>query len=269
MKLNIGLCQLKITKNKEENFKNVMNEISKLCKLNVNMVVLPECWNCPYGIEYFEEYSEDVNDSQSVKLLESLAKKKHIYIIGGSIPIRDKGNLYNTCFCFDPEGNIIGRYDKIHLFDIEIREFDFSFKESSVLSSGKNPLIIDTIYGKIGIAICFDLRFPLLAEKKTKNNCKMIIYPGSFSEKTGPLHWTLLLRTRALDNQCFVIGCSTSKNENFKYKGYGHSSIINPMGKIVYEAGEDQIATNHVINLNEILEVKRNIPMLNMWSADS
>ena len=263
MKVNIGICQFKVSENKDDNLKRMEIEIDKLCSSqNVNILVLPECWNCPYGIEYFDKYSEEIDSSKSVNLLKLLAKKYSIYLVGGSIPIKENNKIYNTCFCFSPEGDIIGRYDKIHLFDVEIKEYDFEFKESSVLSAGKSPLILETIYGRIGIGICFDLRFPLLANYYFKNKCKMIIYPGSFSEKTGPLHWSLLLRSRAVDNQCFIIGCSTAKNINFNYKGYGHSSIISPMGDIIYDAEENQAFYSTQIDMLRVNDVRRSIPIL-------
>jgi len=263
MRVNIGICQLKVSKNKDDNLKNVEIEIDKLCSSqNINILVLPECWNCPYGIEYFDTYSEEIECSKSIELLKSLAKKYGIYLVGGSIPIKENGKIYNTCFCFNPDGCIIGRYDKIHLFNIEIKEYDFEFKESSVLCPGTKPLIIDTIFGRIGIGICFDLRFPLLANYYSKNKCNIIIYPGSFSEKTGPLHWTLLLRARAVDNQCYIVGCSTAKNTDFKYKGYGHSSIINPMGEVIYDVGENQISYSTEIDLRQVEDVRLSIPVL-------
>ena len=259
MNIKIGICQNRVQKNKKENFKIISDYIKRLSYNKVDMVILPECWNCPYGVEYFEEYAESISNSESINLLQNLAKKYNIYIIGGSIPIIEEEKIYNTCICFNNSGNIIGIYNKIHLFDINLN--NFTFKESTVLTPGEKPLIIDTIFGKIGIGICYDLRFPLLADYYSRNGCKMIIYPGAFSEKTGPLHWTLLLKARAVDNECFIVGCSTGTNNNFKYKGYGHSSVINPWGNILYEADENPIIKVVDINLDQVSEMRKQIPI--------
>ena len=260
MKVKVGICQLEVNSNKDINYENMQSSVNKLVLEDVKIVILPECWNCPYGIEYFQEYSEDINNSKSIKLMSEISKNNKIYLIGGSVPIKDDKKYYNTCFCFNIDGEIIGRYDKIHLFDINLDYF--SFKESSVLSPGTKPLIIDTIYGKIGIGICYDLRFPLLANYYSENNCIMVVYPGSFSEKTGPYHWSLLLRCRALDNQCYVIGCSTSENNNFDYKGYGHSCITGPWGDIIYEANEKPTIFTKEIDLEYIKDIRKQIPLL-------
>ena len=259
MKIKIGLCQNKVSKDKKENYNNISNYVNQLCKKMIDIIILPECWNCPYGIEYFEDYSEPLSNSESVIFLQNLAKKHNIYIIGGSIPLKIENKIYNSCVCLNNFGNIIGIYNKIHLFDVTIE--NFSFKESSVLSKGEQPLIINTPFGKIGIGICYDLRFPLLADYYARNGCKIIIYPGCFSEKTGPLHWSLLLKARAVDNECFIIGCSTSKNNDFEYKGYGHSSVIDPWGNILFEADEDPKIKKINIDLDIVSQMRKQIPI--------
>ena len=260
MNFKIGISQMKVNSNKEKNLEKVKASLSVFGKNDVNLGVLPECWNCPYGVEYFEEYSEEINNSKSIELMSELAKENNLYLIGGTIPIKEDGKIYNTCFCFNNKGEIIGKYSKIHLFDIDLG--NFSFKESDVLTAGSKPLIIETPYCKIGIGICYDLRFPLLADYYAKNGCNMIVYPGSFSEKTGPIHWSLLLKGRALDNQCYVIGCSTSKNDDFNYKGYGHSSIVDPWGNIMYEADGDSVCYVRNIDMKYLEEIRNKIPVL-------
>jgi omega-amidase len=260
MRFLIGICQIKVSSNKQENFTKIKAVIRKLAYSPSKIIILPECWNCPYGIEYFKDYAEDINNSGSIELLKELAIKYKLFIIGGSIPTIQEDKIYNTCVCLDPNGEVIGIYNKIHLFDINLN--NFTFKESDVLSSGNKPLIINTMYGKIGIGICYDLRFPLLADYYLKNGCKMIVYPGSFSSKTGPLHWKMLLQSRAVDNQLYIVGCSTAVNHESTYKGYGHSMVINPWGKVLYEVNEEEVSGTSIIDMEVVTEMRLQIPIL-------
>jgi predicted amidohydrolase len=140
------------------------------------------------------------------------------------------------------------------------------FKESSVLSPGSSPTIIKTPWGNVGMGICFDLRFNELSNYYKQNNCKMIFYPGNFTEWSGKKHWKLLLQSRALDTQCFIIGCSTALNNNMEYRSYGHSQIVNPWGEVLCEFSNEPKSTIVEIDLSIVEEVKRRIPINNILS---
>jgi omega-amidase len=170
--------QLMVEKDKEKNLQNAKSKIEEAVLKGAKMISLPECFNCPYSNDSFGPYSETIMEGPSSKLLMELAKKYHIYLIGGSIPERDQdGKLYNTCLIFDPNGNLLTKHRKIHLFDIDISG-KMTFQESKTLSPGNNITFFDTEYCKIGIGICYDLRFPELAQLYSQKGCKMIIYPG-------------------------------------------------------------------------------------------
>mmetsp|Transcript_12252 Transcript_12252/g.10555 ORF Transcript_12252/g.10555 Transcript_12252/m.10555 type:complete len:133 (+) Transcript_12252:159-557(+) len=132
-------------------------------------------------------------------MLQETAKKNNIYLVGGTIPEKEGDFIYNTSLVFDRTGQVIGKHRKVHLFDIDIPG-KITFKESEYLKPGNQITIVDTEYGKIGIAICYDMRFPELALLMSKKGAKMLVYSGCFNQTTGPLHWELILRSRALDN---------------------------------------------------------------------
>jgi len=136
------------------------------------------------------------------------AKENNVYLIAGSIPTRPETSdkYFNSCFVFDREGKRMGRFDKIHLFEIDTPTI--KFKESEVLSPGSElfSFNLPEFDATIGIGICFDIRFPELAQLyQSKRNCNMLVYPGAFNMTTGPLHWTLLARGRAVDNQLYTV----------------------------------------------------------------
>lgn len=164
----------------------------------------------PYSTEQFPKYAEEIpptaaelniDSHPSTFMLHDEAKRSGIYLIGGSIPERDAdGRVYNTSVVFDPTGDIVAKHRKVHLFDIDIPG-RMTFKESDTLSAGSSLTTVDTPYGKIGIGICYDIRFPQLALLYREVGCKLLIYPGAFNMTTGPIHWELLQRARAVDCQ--------------------------------------------------------------------
>jgi len=162
-------------------------------------------------------------------------------LIGGSIPERDGDRLYNTSPIFDPHGNLIAKHRKVHLFDINIPG-KITFKESTNLSPGNSLTVVETVYGKIGIGICYDIRFAEMAGLYQKLGCVMVFYPGAFNMTTGPLHWELLARSRAVDNQMFVACVSPARCLEADYHAWGHSCVTNPYGEVIAKAGhEDEI----------------------------
>jgi predicted amidohydrolase len=231
------IIQNKPTKSKTFNLLKIKTLITENKISNINFIILPECFNCPYGIEYFKEYAEELvisENNPTISFLHEISKlNPEIYLIGGSIPEKYNESYYNTTTVW-LNGEMICVYRKMHLFDIAIND-KIVFKESSVLTPGKNPSFFTTPYGRIGLGICFDLRFNDLSNYYSKNNCDMIVYPGSFSKYTGELHWELLLRTRAVDSQCWTLGISTAFNPDLNYQSYGHSLICDPWGRVVSE----------------------------------
>ncbi|CAF0782839.1 unnamed protein product [Brachionus calyciflorus] len=266
-KFRAALIQLMVSNNKQENIKRAVNFISIAAKNNAKIISLPECFNSPYGVKYFPDYSEPIPDGETTKALSQAAKDNKVYLIGGSIPERDGDKLYNTCTIFDPEGNLIAKHRKVHLFDIDIPG-KITFKESTNLSPGNQLTVVDTPYGKIGIGICYDIRFAEMAGLYQKKGCSMIFYPGAFNLTTGPAHWELLIRSRAVDNQVFVAAVSPARCNEADYKAWGHSSMSNPYGEIICKAGADEEIVYADIDMEKLNEVRGNIPYLKQKRND-
>lgn len=280
-KLKIGLCQIHVGKDKQINIEKAKSAILEAKIKGADLVVLPEIWNSPYSTSSFPKYAEiipEINSkideklSPSTYMLSEIAKQNNIYIVGGSIPEKfinnnNKENIYNTCVILNSKGEIIGKHRKIHLFDIDIPN-KIKFKESDTLTAGNNVTTILTPWGKIGIGICYDLRFPELATIMRQLNCDLLIYPGAFNMTTGPLHWDLLQRARAVDNNVFVATCSPARidlnnpiNKNYNgYIAYGNSNIISPMGEILISAGTEENVIVYEINLQQAYDMREQIP---------
>ncbi|EYU21336.1 hypothetical protein MIMGU_mgv1a019804mg, partial [Erythranthe guttata] len=217
IQFKIGLCQLSVTPEKAINVDNARRSIQFASKRGAALVVLPiflllqalrtvnsyswkEMWNCPYSTDYFERFAEkfDEKDStaSSLKMLSEVACEERITIVGGSIPEWSSGGkLYNTCFVFGPNGDLLAKHRKMHLFDINAPG-DISFNESDTFSAGSSPTIVDTHVGRIGIGICHDIRFPELAMLYRARGAHLICYPGAFNMSTGEALWELEQRAR-------------------------------------------------------------------------
>ena len=260
-RIKLALCQMNVIDNKEENIKKATFMIEESRSKDADFIVLPEMFNCPYSNDKFIEYAEEEGGSVTLNKISGLAEKNNVYILAGSIPERENDKLYNTSYLFDKQGNVIAKHRKMHLFDIDVKG-KITFKESDVLTAGNEVTTADTEFGKVGIGICYDVRFPELARLMAEDGAIMLFYPGAFNMTTGPAHWELLFRSRALDNQAYCIGVAPALNKEASYHSFGHSIITNPWGEIIAEADEKESLIISEIDLDEIKKVREELPLL-------
>lgn len=260
-KIRLALCQMNVIDNKEKNLETASLMIAESASKNADFIILPEMFNCPYSNEKFIEYAEAENDSTTLNRISSLARNNETYILAGSIPEKENDKLYNTSYLFDKKGEIIAKHRKMHLFDIDVKG-KITFKESDVLTAGDDFTLADTEFGKVGIGICYDVRFPELARIMVENGALMLIYPGAFNMTTGPAHWELLFRSRALDNQVYCVGVAPALNKDASYHSFGHSIIANPWGEMIAEADEKENLIISEIDLDEIKRIREELPLL-------
>jgi predicted amidohydrolase len=260
-KVRIALCQMNVVDDKKANLKKAGSLIADSADHNADFIVLPEMFNCPYSNDKFVEYGENEHDSCTLNTISQLAESYNVYILAGSIPEREGDKLYNTSYLFDKTGSIIAKHRKMHLFDIDVKG-RITFKESDVLTAGDDFTIADTDFGRIGIGICYDVRFVELARIMAEKGAEILFYPGAFNQTTGPAHWELLFRSRALDNQVFCIGVAPALNIDASYHSYGHSIAVNPWGEVIAQAGEKEELVICEIDLSEIKKVREELPVL-------
>jgi omega-amidase len=276
---NLALVQLGgVTASKTDNLKHARDMIIKAAsgeggsKPKPSLIVLPECFNSPYGHTHFPVYAEHIgytpgqpyditkSGSESVKMLSAVAQDTGAWIIGGSIPEKDDGKLYNTCTVYSPKGELVTVFRKVHLFDIDIPG-KITFKESETLTGGKTLSFFDTEFARIGLGICYDVRFPEMATIAARKGCHLAIYPGAFNLTTGPLHWELLQRARAMDNEIYFSMCSPARDLSADYHAWGHSMVVNPMAAVIAEAGENEEIVYAHIDPNIFHETRAGIPV--------
>ncbi len=202
----------------------------------------------------------DQAKSPSLAMLLEVAKAHNVFLVGGSIPETEGDKVYNTCVVVGPDGSILAKHRKVHLFDIDVPG-RITFKESDTLTGGDSLTVVATPWGfKLGVGICYDIRFPELAMIMRQRGCKLLLYPGAFNLTTGPAHWELLQRARAVDNQLYVAAVSPARNPASGYQAWGHTTVVNPWGEVVVTTGHDPALVVAELDFAALEETRRNIP---------
>ncbi len=260
MKVKLSLCQIKAHVDKERSVDTMKAFVDKSVAQGADLVCLPEMWNCPYSNEAFPKYAESAQ-GPTVETMARVAGEKGIYLIGGSIPEKEDDRIYNTCFVFDPKGRIIGKHRKAHLFDIDVKG-GITFKESDTLSPGNCATIVDTEYGKIGIGICYDVRFPELFRRMTLEGVWLIFLPAAFNMTTGPAHWELTMRARALDNQVYFAANAPARDPQASYQSYGHSLVVDPWGRVLEQLEAEEGILVREVDRTYVSSIREQLPLL-------
>ena len=266
-KIKIAAIQMPTVADKMENVRTVKTYLEKIKDENPDFVILPEMFCCPYQTENFPIYAEK-EGGPVWQQLSGYAKQYGIYLIGGSMPEKDaEGNVYNTSYIFDREGDQIGKHRKVHLFDIDVKGGQ-TFKESDTLTAGDSDTVFDTEFGKIGVMLCFDIRFPELSRMMVNDGAKVIFVPAAFNMTTGPAHWELSFRTRALDNQIYMVGCAPARDVSAGYISWGHSIVTDPWGRVIDMLDEKKGILLAELDMDYEEQVREELPLLKSRRKD-
>lgn len=262
-----AVCQMTVRADKARNLELARSMVARAVADGAKLVVLPEMFNCPYVADVFPDYAEVFPNGETFKMLSTAAREEKIFIVGGSVPEKEGASIYNSSFVFGPEGNMLGRHRKIHLFDVDLPG-GIRVKESSTIGAGREITVIKTSLCTIGVAICYDIRFPELIRMMVLQGASVLVIPAAFNMTTGPAHWDLIHRIRAVDNQVYVIASSPAREKGARYEAYGHSMIVDPWGEIVCQADEDDQVIIGEIDPEKIDQVRRNLPLLSHRRPD-
>ena len=266
-KIKIAAIQMSTVADKMENVRTVKTYLEKIKDENPDFVILPEMFCCPYQTENFPIYAEK-EGGPVWQQLSGYAKQYGIYLIGGSMPEKDaEGNVYNTSYIFDREGKQIGKHRKVHLFDIDVKGGQ-TFKESDTLTAGDSDTVFDTEFGKIGVMLWFDIRFPELSRMMVNDGVKVIFVPAAFNMTTGPAHWELSFRTRALDNQIYMVGCAPARDVLAGYISWGHSIVTDPWGRVIGMLDENEGILLAELDMDYEEQVREELPLLKSRRKD-
>jgi len=222
------------------NVKANLAEAEKLIKIAVQqeaeLVVLPENFAIMGMAEMDKvKIAEDLGSGLLQDFLKNQAVKNNIWLVGGTIPIRsdEAGKVYASCLLMNPQGEQVARYDKIHLFDVTIEASNESYTESETISAGNDIVVVDTPFGRLGLAVCYDLRFPELFCAMVEQKMEICALPSAFTSLTGRVHWESLLRSRAIENLTFMIAADQGGYHVGGRETHGDSMIVDPWGQVL------------------------------------
>lgn len=261
MEFTLAQLQTPVFTHKEDSMAAAVTGAAEAAKRGADFVTLPEMFACPYAVENFPVYAEP-EGGPLWQACADLARRLHIYLSAGSMPERDSlGNIYNTAYVFDREGRQIAKHRKMHLFDIHV-EGGQHFQESATLTAGNASTVFDTEFGRFGLCICYDFRFPELGRLMAVNGAKVIIVPAAFNMTTGPAHWELMFRSQALNNQVYAVGTAPARDTRGGYVSWGHSIVAGPWGDCLCQMDEKEGMRLVRIDLDRADAVRAQLPLL-------
>ncbi|XP_055614769.1 omega-amidase NIT2-like [Toxorhynchites rutilus septentrionalis] len=266
--LKIAALQLGNHSNKREAINNAVNQIHTAAKdRGAKLVILPECWNSPYDTKQFAQNAEHIPNGETSKALAKAAADNNIYLVGGTYPEEDGGKVYNTCPVWGPKGEFLGKYRKMHLFEVNIPG-KVNFNENNAFTHGNNFLNFNIGDLKAGVGICYDQRFAEFAAAHRQHGCDLLIYPSQFDTYTGPMHFEVTGQARALDNSMFVVMCSMARDTSQDYAAYGYSAICDPWGRVMCRAREGPEMLIADLDLRMLTDVKKQVPIIHQKRND-
>ena len=264
--MRVALIQMPVVPDKQRNIQTALAKIREAADNGADFAVLPEMFCCPYDNSCFRPYGEP-EGGEAQAALSALAAERKLYLVGGTVPELAGDQVYNTCYVYGPDGRQLARHRKAHLFDIDVPGGQ-RFRESDTFSRGNAVTTFETTFGTMGLCVCFDLRFEELARCMCLRGAKVIFVPAAFNMTTGPAHWELLLRQRAVDNQLFTVGTAPARDESSSYVAWGHSMVCEPWGGIVHQCGTGEEVAVTELELSRIDAIRRQLPILSARRTD-
>lgn len=268
MKTKLAAIQLQSKDDLQANLDHCALLLANAAQENVKLAVLPE------NFAMFAAGAQLATAKQLPKILTWLseqARLHQLWIVAGSVPCLERkngemvpdGKVRASCFVYNDLGQQVGRYDKIHLFDVTVADKQAQYQESATFEAGDEVVVIKTPFANIGLTICYDLRFPQLFQALRDQSADIIVVPAAFTALTGKAHWQVLLQARAIESQCFIVGAGQSGQHSATRTTWGHSQLINAWGEILaeqYQEGEGVVIAEY--DSDEQMRIRQQMPLL-------
>ena len=260
----VAAIQMASTPDVQANVDRACQLIIQASQQGAKCVALPEEF-ATLGIEskLKTKFAEQYEDGPIQRRFSAIANEHRIWIVGGTLPILSTSSTkaFSSCLIWNDKGDCVGRYDKIHLFDVDLKENE-TYRESDGVEAGDHLTVIPTPFGKLGIGICYDVRFPELFRALTFKGAEILVLPSAFTFQTGQKHWKTLLKARAIENLCYVVAPAQVGKRLNGHGTYGHSMIIDPWGEILAVLEKDTGIIQADIDLRKLTELRKQFPAL-------
>lgn len=261
--LSVAAIQLTSTPDVDANLSRALHHLEEAASAGAELAVLPENFGFLGSEKAKLAYAQSIEEGSFVAPLRELAAKKGMGIIAGGMPEKgpDDDRVYNTAVFIGRSGEVVGSYRKIHLFDIDLAG-KISYQESASVLSGNEPMVVEFEGWKVGLSICYDLRFPEMYRSLVDQGAHILTVPAAFTLQTGRDHWEVLLRARAIENQCYVIAAG-QVGEHLKGRtSWGQSCVIDPWGTILEQAPDVEGITLATLERSELQRIRTQLPCL-------
>lgn len=270
----VAAVQMVSTANLEENLQSAARLIAEAAAAGAGLILLPEVFAVLEGGP-MRPFGEEEGSGPIQEFLSGQARQHGIILVGGTIPLItrpgknpsdpdyfvDNERVRPSSLVYDSHGAQIARYDKIHLFDVVVADKQASYSESRSYEAGNEIVVVDTAMGRLGLSVCYDLRFPELYRELFSRQADLVTVPAAFTKVTGEAHWETLLRARAIENQCYVIAAGQGGKHNEKRETWGHSMIIDPWGTVLDEIDQGEGFAIAEIDLEFVASVRKRMPI--------
>jgi predicted amidohydrolase len=261
----IAAIQMASGTNISANLIEVSRQILSATQAGAKLIVLPEYFAI-MGLHDADQVkvAEDDGVGPIQNFLSEQAKKNNVWLISGTLPLKSsqKDKIYAACLVYNDMGERVGRYDKIHLFDVHIEASSETYKESETIVAGEQAIVVDTPFGKIGLAICYDLRFPELFRQLALLDADIIVLPAAFTAITGKAHWEVLVRARAIENLCYLVASAQGGYHVNGRETHGDSMIVDPWGSILDHLPQGSGYVIADVNLENVQSIRKTFPAL-------
>jgi predicted amidohydrolase len=261
-RIRVACVQMTSRRDKAANIETAERLLAKAASTGADVVVLPEKWNAIGDADVLHAAAEPLDGGESVEAMARWAGRHGVTLVGGSITERRDGRekLSNTSLVFDPEGNLVAGYRKIHLFDVEVG--GVTYFESEVEEPGDQPVVADVEGWRIGLSVCYDVRFPELYRILALEGAELLTVPAHFTTPTGKDHWHVLLRARAIENQAYVAAAAQVGETLPGKPAYGRSLIADPWGTVLVQAPDVETVVTAELDRSRLRDIRAKLPSL-------
>jgi len=268
-RIRVACVQMTSGRDKDANLARAEALVARAASTGADLVVLPEKWNLIGGADDYRAAAEPLDGGESTEAMSGWARRHGITLVGGSITERRDGHekLSNTCCVFDPDGSLAAVYRKIHLFDVEVG--GHVYRESEAEEPGTEPVVAHAEDWTLGLSVCYDVRFPELYRILALEGAELVTVPAHFTTPTGRDHWHVLLRARAIENQCYVAAAGQVGETLPGKPAYGRSLIADPWGIVLAQAPDEETVIAAELDRARLREIRAKLPSLANRRADA
>ncbi|KAL1921798.1 uncharacterized protein VTP21DRAFT_10440 [Calcarisporiella thermophila] len=255
----LALAQLFVTQDKQANLTGASRLIVEAAIKGANIVVLPECFICPFSPSNFARFAEQIPGGETYEFLSGYAKEYRVYLIGGSIPERgESGKLYDTCCVFGPNGELVAKHRKEIVSETMPEKIPARKESKAIYSNCESLAYVDTVYGRIGVGLCVDVNDSSLAKKAAQKDCIILVYPTLFTVDAAPIYWEVMQQATANHTQIYIAACSPARNYTSELVPLGHSSVVDPSGRVIASTKHEESIVYADIDLEHLQVVRKN-----------